>query len=299
MKTIGIDQVNSLVYEGSGGYGHAIWPTPEILPASIVNESENDLTPKEHDEIQRFPYIFLDDGYDPNSRIRKGRIYEKNASQPINWNVQVHPAMPSEVRSANAHGVLSKPMSIFYGFNFWPKIRPMGITEPLIILGSNVQFTIWSVVDVETSVFGESILYLKARKMIGALPKVNYSAIDAQYHAQIKEKLNLLAEDIYRAGPDSVVDRAREAASAIINAFLIHAKHIEKDKDLGQLVSPLKEKAEKYIAANCADTLAKLHSRSKHAEQSNKGLRPINNQDAELAVQSVGMILIELDWAHW
>jgi hypothetical protein len=104
---------------------------------------------------------------------------------------------------------------------------------------------------------------------------------------------------VYKAGSDSIVDRAREAASAIINAYLLEQGYIEKHKDLGQLIKPLREKAEKYIVANCADTLAKLHSRTKHTEQKNKNLRSINTQDAELAAQIIGIILIELALAHW
>lgn len=296
MKTIGIDKHNFLVYEGNTFWGHAIWPTPELIPAEIVDESGKNLTPINNDDLQRLPFLFIDDGYDPTSRIRKGRIYEKFESQPYAWHVTLHPAKPNEQGSVNENGVVRKELLTFCEFNFRPMLDRLKIDTPLVILGSNTQFTIWSVIDVETSISGETVLFLKARKTVGVLPKVDYSVIDEQYHKQIKNKLNLLADDVYKAGPDSIVDRAREAASSIINAFLLEKGHIERYKDLGQLVKPLREKAEKHIVANCADTLAKLHSRTKHIEQKNKGLRPVNTQDAELAVQSIGVILVELEW---
>ena len=299
MKTIGIDQNNYLVYEGNSTYGHAIWPTPAILPASIVDESVDDLSPKFNNDLLRLPFLFVDDGYDPTSRVRKGRIFEKYEMQPNKWHVHPHPATPEDDdKHTNRNGVLPKLLATFREFNFQPKLRQLDISNPLIALGSNTQFTIWSIIDIETSVSGETIIFLKARKTIGVLPKVDYSKINAQYHEQIKNKLGSLADDVYKAGPDSIVDRSREAASAIINIYLSECEYIDKHRDLGQLVTPLRDKAKKYITANCVDILAKLHSRTKYSEQKNKGLRPINTHDAELAVQSVGMILNELNWAH-
>ena len=297
MKTIGIDTNNYLVYEGNGTYGHAVWPTPAILPAAIVDESSDDLSP-EYNNIQKLPFIFIDEGYDPVSRVRKGKIYEKYDSQPNDWYVQMHPAIPAEVRQLGAKGVIKKSLVSFRQFNFESVLKQLGVEHPLVILGSNTQFTIWSVINVETSISGETILFLKARKTIGVLPKIDYSAINGNYHNQLKDKLERLASDIHQAGPDSIVDRSREAASVIINTFLLEHEHIENHRDLGQLVSVLREKAEKYVAANCADTLAKLHSRTKHSEQEKRSVRRLNEIDAEYAIQTVVVLLHECGYVR-
>ena len=297
MKTIGVESDTYLVYEGNGMWGHAIWPTPELIPACIVDEEEVDLSPKYNNDLQKLPFVFIDEGYDPTSRIRKGRIYEKQDSQPNLWHVHPHPATPNDSRHAGRDGVLTKSLATFREFNLQPVLNELKIYIPLIILGSNTQFTIWSVIDVETSISGETILFLKARKTIGAIPKINYASINEKYRKQIKDKIDLLSDDIYKAGPDSLVDRAREAASAIINVYLLSNEYIDKSDDLGKLVNPLENKAKKYIVANCADTLAKLHSRTKHVEQDNKGLRPVNESDAELAIQLIATILYELELA--
>jgi len=298
MKTIGIDSDSYLVYEGNTMYGYGLFPTPTLLPADILNELEDELAPEKNNDLQRLPFVFIDDGYDPTSRVRKGRIYERWDSQPQQWHVHMHPAVPGESRQVTGSGYIKKSLITFREFNFLPTLKHLGIENPLVVLGSNDQFTIWTVIDVETSISGETILFLKARKTIGVLPKVNYEAIDSKYHSQIKDKLGRLADDIYKAGPDSIVDRSREAASAIVNAYMLEKSLIEKDRDLGQLAKPLKEKAEKRIASNCVESLALLHSRTKHAEQQNKALRHVTEADAEYAVQSVSVLLHELGYVY-
>lgn len=72
MKAIGIDQDLYLVYEGQRGWGQAVWPVPTLLAAAIIDESSKELTPAPND-LQRSPFIFVDEGYDPASRVRKGR----------------------------------------------------------------------------------------------------------------------------------------------------------------------------------------------------------------------------------
>lgn len=298
MKTIGIDTDNYLVYEGRSLYGHGVWPSPSVLPAIIFDEHNGDLTPSGNVRNDLPPFILIDDGYDPTSRVRKGRIYEKRQTvQPCEWHVYPHPAAPDKAEKINPNGVTRKQLATYCEFNFYPKLKELGVREPLIILGSNLQFTIWSVIDVETSMSSETILFLKARKTIGVIPKIDYSVIDEQHHSQIRGKLDILSDEVHRAGPDSIVNSSREAACAIINTYLLSNEFLTDEcKDLGQLVMPLQQKAKKYIVANCADTLAKLHSRTKYTEQENNDLRPVDERDAELAVQSIGIILREFDW---
>ena len=64
----------------------------------------------------------------------------------------MHPAIPAEGRQLGADGVIIKSLASFHPFNFEPILKKLGIEHPLIVLGSNTQFTIWSVIDVETSI---------------------------------------------------------------------------------------------------------------------------------------------------
>ncbi len=244
------------------------------------------------------PHIFFNEGYDPSSRIRTGRIYERSEGQPQPWHVTPHPALRDV--PINTAGTLPKQLITFREFNFFAKLSHIGIVEPCIVLGNSYHHTLWSVVDSEVSISGETIIYLKSRKVIGALPKIKYELIkNSEDKENIEEKIRLLSIDLSSAAPDSVVDRCREAASAILNCYLLTEGITSKRKDLGQLVHSLRESANKGIAANLADVLAKFHSRTKHIEQANRKTRSISEQDAELSVQALGIILVELGWGYW
>ncbi|MCU7886309.1 MAG: hypothetical protein KZQ82_19140 [Candidatus Thiodiazotropha sp. (ex Lucinoma annulata)] len=135
---------------------------------------------------------------------------------------------------------------------------------------------------------GETILYLKSRKVFGSLPKIHYERIQTVGSlVSIKEKIELVAKDLNVAAPDSVVDRCREAASAVLNSYIKEQDCNHKEKDLGQLVKILYEKENKYVVADLADELAKFHSRTKHSEKVTRNTRSVSEQDAELAVQAL------------
>jgi len=268
--------------------------------ASIIDSSEDDLTSKHNDDIRHSDFLFIDDGYDPTSRVRKGRIFQRQQSAIQDWYVTIHPAYPDEGRTTNSRGEIKKSLISFLSFNFLPKLNEMNITEPLIVLGSKLQSTVWSVLDVETSISGETILFLKARKTLGALPFINYYLIDDKFHDNIKDKLNILSEEIHRAGPESVVDCCREAIAAILSAYLQMQEKKVAGKDLAELAQVLNQLAEKkHVVRNLADTVAKLHNRRKNAVQEKLNPRRITNQDAELAIQSVGTIICDLGWGRW
>ena len=147
-----------------------------------------------------------------------------------------------------------------------------------------------------------SKFHIRAR--IGALPDVYWAKLPAKHRHKVHEALEKLADDYRRAVPESVIDRAREAATAILSAYLQN-KGIDtaSGKDLGDLVKKLAGNAGPYeqrIVACAAEITQRLHSRGKHAEkEKHDKLRSIREQDAELAVQCVGVMLCDLRWADW
>jgi len=54
-----------------------------------------------------------------------------------------------------------------------------------------------------------------------------------------------------------------------------------------------------FVRAGSADDYARLHARAKPVERAKRPMRPVREQDAELAIQCVGTILCELGWAEW
>lgn len=296
---IGIDNNTNLVYEGVSTWGHAIWPAPFLSPATIKLGAESQLTPPRFENLYAPSLIlFREDAFDPVSRVRRGRFYHAGNSQPQTWQVYPHPAMPDEQQKINSAGVLPKSLLTFYSHSITAELRKAGNQQLLAIMGSEDSFTIWSMVNVEKTAIGEELVTLKARQSIGALPRLNRDAIPEAGWERVLTALDKLTEDIYRAGPESVVDRAREAATAILGAYLQDKGSATPGSDLHALVEKM-GKENKAVATNAADIVRLFHGRGKTAVQEKLDVRPLREQDAELAVQLVGTILCELGWADW
>jgi hypothetical protein len=301
MQTLGIDTTNtSLAYEGSSNWGYPLWPAPTVIAAAIVDESSREIVPNSrHRDISTLDYVLVDLGYDPTSRVRKGRLFKRSdGTQPAPWHVQPHPSFPIEQTQIDAHGVLQKYLATYCGFCLPQELKSKKILRPLFILGDEHSFTLWSLVDVETAVSGVPLVYLKSRKVFGAVPDLNKSAVPSEHYSRIVEKLEILSEDLYRAGPESVIDRCREAATGILSGYLQEAEKTKPGKDLADLAKGFdKHKPQNLIVSGQAKTIARLHSRGKNAEQEKNDIRTPTEADAELAVQAVGLIIRELGWA--
>jgi len=176
-------------------------------------------------------------------------------------------------------------------------------TYKLILLGSERFKTSWRIIDLEVGLFNESIVYLKSRGSFGSLPLLLSLEISNDSNRnQVLSKYEQLKTELFSASPDSIIDRCRELASASINAYLYSKEYrnlADSALDLGQLVNKLREGPKLMIAANSADTIAKLHARSKYTEQANRGVRYNTEIDAQLSILLVSTILIELKLAAW
>jgi HEPN domain-containing protein len=160
-----------------------------------------------------------------------------------------------------------------------------------------------NVTNKETVHTREILVTLKARQSLGALPELDWNLLPDK-SGLVKGKIESLLDDVYRAGAESIVDRAREAATAILSAYLQNEGIAETNgKDLGALIELLVKRNDRNgqrIVACAAEIPQRLHSRGKHVEQEkHDNLRPIREQDAELAVQCIGVMLCDLGWGRW
>lgn len=297
---IGIEVHTNLVYEGrTTGLGIGIWPAPVMLQVAIYSAETENLVPPKPNELLPRTFIFREDTYNTASRIRRGRLYEAGATQPEDWQVMPHPAIPDERRLIRTvAGTLQKRLYTFSSIRLRSYLVSQKIERPVFVLGNDHGFTIWALVNFETSATNEELITLKARQNIGALPTLRRQKINEAGGSHVFEFIEKLEADIYGAGSESVIDRAREAATAICSTYLQSTYSAESGKDLGDLASLLREKGLE-IAANSASTIARLHSRGKHAVRETRDLRSIHEQDAQLAIQLVGTILCDLGWADW
>lgn len=169
------------------------------------------------------------------------------------------------------------------------------------MMGSETASTIWIVINIETILTGEELVTLKARQSFGVLPEVVWGMIPDLELATIREALQTLEDDYHIASPESVVDRANEAATRIFNAYL-KIKNKEPQDSLHKVIielGKLGREDKKEVAKNAADIVRLLHGRTKYAVQKTHNVRSICEQDAELAVQCIGVMLCDLGWARW
>jgi len=293
MVTIGIEKYEGLVYEGSGTFGRGVWPTPVITPATFVYPSEGKI--KAHESSNVFGYRFREDSFDPVSRVRRGRFYSGAGTQPQHWLVSVHPANPPYSVTTRERE-LGKELETFQANPIWYKYIKGRRELPLVLLGVDDRFTVWSIISVEYISTGEELVTLKARSSLGILPHIDESKIPERFLTKFNQTLDHFVDEVHRASPVSVIDRARDLATLALLAHFDLQK--ENAQDLGRLTKML-EANNLAIAANSASIIARLHARAKPSEQERRQLLQIREQDAELVVQCIGTILCEIGFAEW
>lgn len=297
---IGVDEGRGLVYEGDSNYGaHLVWPVPVMTPAQFEDSSAKEFTGFQSGGAVR--YYFREDMFDPVSRIRRGRFY-KFTGTPSSWQVLPSSQVTIAGCGTGSNGLISLPSLVAYGAcAVSAELKTVGITHALVVLGKGQSSTIWSIIHVETSFTGEEMVTLKARQSLGALPELNIAKLPDQYGNSIQEALQTLEDDYHLASPESVVDRANEAATRILNAYL-ELKESSSQNSLFKAIrtaDELGQKDRKEVARNAADIVRLLHGRTKYAVQQDKNVRSVREQDAELAVHCIGVMLCDLEWAEW
>lgn len=292
---IGIDNDRYLIYEGSGYYGHAVWPSPVLTAAKIITHSDGPLEAESSRVLVGDALIFREDLYDPIARIRRGRFYKAGNRQPVEWQVQVHPAMLGESQQAMDH-ILKKRLDTFYASSIWHTYIENKKDQPLVLLGMQKRFTIWTIINIEAIITGEDLVTMKGRSSLGVLPQIDLSRISSKHQAAVLESLDRFVDAVHQSAPVSVIDRARDAASQLLLAY--YKSTPVSAQDLGKLATRL-ENDKKLIGASVAKIVARLHARAKPVEIVRRRIRPIREQDAELATQCIGILLCELGWADW
>ncbi|MBO9508774.1 hypothetical protein [Thalassospira sp. A3_1] len=288
---IGIDRNSGLIYEGKALNGYGAWPTPPLSHAIFIYPGD-ELT---FENTQRAECYFREDTFDPVSRIRRGRFYFAGTKQPEQWFVQPHPTATGELRRTR-DGRINKELDTYYGYPIWNRYFSEISRRPQIILGKDDRFTMWNVVDIEAIHTGEDLVTLKASSRFNILPVLQPDQISSNHIKAVNETLNQLADDVYKSSPVSIVDRTREAIAQVLLAYYKATK--ESAQDLGKLTSKL-ESDGYIIAASAAKIVARLHARAKPVERQKRDVRPVRQQDSELAVQCLGIILCDLELADW
>lgn len=297
MRSIAISAEQPLIYEGEGGYGHGLWPAPVFTVATVLLKPEDVENIPSTMNLHVNPLLFREDSFDPVTRIRRGRLYKSPGAQPQQWRVQPHPAYSEEVGfHRDSAGWLQKSLHGFYAWSAWAEV-PKDARNTMLALGTQEAYTLWKIVNIERIVSREDLLTLRAHGALGILAELREAIIPDDARAKLVEVFTKLSDVAYRAGPESVIDRARDLAQWSLGVWLAAEKNDPKFRhdDLGELANKIPE--EKKVLKNIAQTLARLHARAKPNEQARYGVRPLVEADAEFALAAVGTLLRELDWA--
>ena len=172
------------------------------------------------------------------------------------------------------------------------------------MLGDRTYFTPWSVTNIEMSIASQEVVTLRSRATFGALPRLLLESIPQEGRIEIRQFFEQLTNEIYRAGPQSIIDRSRDLTSSVLRVYL-RSKNVpfKANADLFALVEELGKAApgiKKEIALHASQIVRIFHSCGKPGvNEVRPDTRGIHEQDAELAVLCVGTILCDLGWAVW
>lgn len=292
------------MYEGIPPFGHGVVPVPVTASAAILSEADFPPELPAARPIEQAKMLFREDSFDAVSRVRRGRFYTASATRPEDWRVFPHPHRPTELREVGVGGTLQRSLYSFQPLHlpqYLKVLRERG-AQPLVAIGGQASFTIWSISSIEETATAEHLVTLRGRETFGALPSLKLEAIPQTCRDAILRAFALALDDIYRAGSGSVVDRCRDLASAALSGYLQHLGAVDPGKDLFELIKRLQgleDAQKKRVVASAAEIVRLFHSRNKSAEQERRSVLPLLEQDAQLAVSCVGCILRELGWADW
>ncbi len=290
---IGIDDRAKLYYEGSGFFGWALWPTQPFLSIATVARVDSDYEKiPDRTDLGCAKLLFREDYFDPVTRVRRGRFYARNESQPSNWSVPPHPALSDEQRQAGRDGRLQKSLNSFHD---WPARMEISARaqHTTIVLGVKQAATLWRVIAIEQISTGEDLVSLKSRSNMGVLPELLEEKVPPAHKRGISESVDRLVDTAYRGGPEAVIDRCRDLAAATLGVDLGRPA-----KDLSDLAN-LAAKQNRLLLSSAARILCLLHSRAKPSVQFQRSVLHPTEEDAALALECTASILRELGWtAH-
>jgi hypothetical protein len=278
-----------IVYEGGRDQLWALYPMPLISPATCERIEVRDL-------------VFREDSFDPLTRIRRGRFYQRYGGRgAMRWQA-----------SFVSNGLYGPLLGVPYCDEFDEEDSCKLVRIPdektirtaVVQIGTESATTAWRVVDIEQNLFGQQVVTLRAKSLFGVLPELSGELLDKQNSSlkqdkitQIGLSLDRLVDTHHRLQPVPTVDVARETARVLLAAW-IGSEAVSKD--LKDVIDLIPEKMS--VLRNTAYIVNRLHPRAKTAEQeaqARKGnsLREPIEDDAQTSVHLIGMMLREIGWA--
>jgi len=272
------------VFVGATGYLEVTDSPGILLPVKVFTELPDTLEGPNYENFAG-ALIFQEISFEPGSGIRRGYLLQGD-------NVQgQHLRLSRRIDSIKAQA------DLFYYLGLRAACRtPTLPSEVLFTFGKKEEFSVGELVHMEVLVEGRELLTVRMRRQFGLMPDLLTSRIPERCRSVVQRALEKVIEGFRTSPPESVIDRCREAMTAILSGHLDKA-----GKDLGNLITDYDRHLShgRDTTSDLAHVVARLHSRGKHAEQTSKDLPPISEREAELSVAAVGVVLVNLGWAVW
>ena len=259
-----IAEAHGLWYEGNQRWMQLIQQHGLLLPTRITGISNQQVL------------LFREDHFDPTTRIRCGRLYEKTEAS---WT-------PADVNPRQSPS--------FHINSLYKSAEQQVKSGAAATLGHNGAQSHWVVILAERA---EDAYYLtlKSKTYFGVLPEVNRDTIPEANRRDILRALDTVVETAPIQAPQPVIDACRNAACHMITARFPESNPAG-EKELGPMVRWLNGN-EHQTKADAADIINRLHSRAKANAAAHHGTRPVSQQDANLAVDAIAFLLQDFGWA--
>lgn len=297
---IGIDTNTHLVYEGESVYGHGVWPVPILTSATLIQKEDDWSRIPKSRQVLDLQTLFREDTFDPVTRIRRGRLYKRAAKET--WHVPAHPVASNNRNGMQADGLFHPQLCTY--MPDWMQIGHVDLNRILIVLGASGASTVWRVLSVEASAFGEQIFTLRARSTYGTLPEIIEDAIPQEGRREVLALLDRVITAAFRSSAAEISEMCRPAFTVVLREWLRAAGTPPEEvveKDIGLLLQVLEKRHPAATEYGSIKAVAKIvsifHSRVKPNEQEKYGTRPISEDDAQMLLQNLGFLLREFNWA--
>jgi len=302
MARLGFDRRTGLIYEGMEGPTHPVWPTPALSQATLI-ETLKDLEriPGDFDGLG---WTFIDGSFDPSSRIRRGRLFQKFGA--VSWEltqVEAHPAINSDLlKAANNAGRVGKELSVYYECT--ELLQKPNRGEGLqLALGRKDGHSLWRILQTERIASGDVLVTLRAESAFGVIPQLDANQIATDGMLGVQAALDRVVNSAYRELPQSVVDHCRNAAVMLTSRWMQKVTHAARptERDLGYWINAVKSQfgdGERVALRSALETINRLHPRGKDNELHKYSMRQVNEHDAEYAVHALAFLIREVNWGR-
>jgi hypothetical protein len=249
-----------------------------------------------------FSWIFREDSFDAVSRVRRGRVFQKqDGSNWEPWTVNAHSSLVSDFAQGRNDGRIVKHLNLFMECQALLGL-PNRAESSQLAIGVAGAFSLWRILQVERTLSADVMVTLRAESAMGILPKLDETRVPLASLEAVRAAVTRVLDVAYRELPTSVVDQCRNACAAMGSHWLYHRTGNAQilEKDLGRVIGAIQTElgAEKSrTICSAMDLVNRLHPRGKHNEVHKYDLRDVTDEDAALAVHATGFLIREFDWA--